>query len=82
MLEVSKSSGRQITDKAHARQAQTRCTWLPEHSDAMSVMDSLCSSRTSDSVILLPLLGTSKTKIAPDETPRERKLQADWIIAH
>lgn len=48
-----------------------RLTWLPEHSEAMSVMDSLCSSRTSDKVILLPLLGTSNTKIAPDETPIE-----------
>lgn len=39
----------------------------------MSVMDSLCSSRTSDRVILLPLLGTSNTRIAPDETPRKRE---------
>lgn len=43
----------------------------------MSVMDSLCSSRTSDRVILLPLLGTSNTRIAPDETPRERKI---WTV--
>lgn len=39
----------------------------------MSVMDSLCSSRTSDRVILLPLLGTSNTRIAPDETPGKRE---------
>lgn len=54
---------RQSTDMPH-------CTWLPEHSEAMSVIDSVCSSRTSDKVILLPLLGTSNTRIDPEETPR------------
>lgn len=48
---------------------QPHRTWLPEHSEAMSVMGSLCSSRTSDSVMLLPLLGTSNTRIAPFDTP-------------
>ena len=55
----------------HTLNKHKRFTWLPEHSEAMSVIDSLCSSRTSDSVILLPLLGMSNTRIAPDETPRE-----------
>lgn len=35
----------------------------------MSVTASVCSSRTSDNVMLLPLLGTSNTSTAPEETP-------------
>lgn len=38
----------------------------------MSVMASLCSSKTSDRVMLLPLLGTSNTSTEPDETPEKK----------
>lgn len=62
---------------AHTEEAHTRHTWLPEHSEAMSVMDSLCSSRISDRVILLPLLGISNTRIAPAETPGEREREIE-----
>lgn len=58
---------------------QTHHTWLPEHSEAMSVMDSLCSSRISDRVILLPLLGTSNTRIEPDETPGKREKKYETL---
>lgn len=52
-----------------SKKKNTQCTWLPEHSEAISVMASLCSSNTSDRVMLLPLEGTSNTRTAPDETP-------------
>lgn len=56
-------------------QAQVKAegyTRLPEHSDAISVMDSLCSSNTSDSIMLLPLLGMSNTSMKPVDTPVQR----------
>lgn len=58
-------------------------TRLPEHSEAKSVMDSLCSSSTSERVMLLPLMGTSNTSIEPDEMPAERERdEIGWVFVN
>lgn len=45
----------------------------------MSVTASVCSSSTSDKVILLPLLGTSNRSTAPDDSPNKgKKIKILW----
>lgn len=77
----------EITQVAHRGVAVDTCmsrdrTWLPEHSDARSVMASWCSSSTSDRVMLLPLLGMSNTNSAPDETPAKPDPTKVSLAAH